>query len=192
MAVTTVGEARKFIVSLLPSLRDLKLRLNDVRIAVCCQLVRWRFERESLHTILLALLVVTFPLWTISVCDDRWDSTRTCPMQGPQAFANTVAPTSWSWLVIWSRSMVARICSEPGVQRNGTLVFRPAAFACLARSATLVFSRALECEPKVCEFSVGYAPCPRMNYWCTSRSVPRKARPSSRSPAQKCRISKAA
>ena len=33
MAVTIVGEARKFIVSLLPSFRDLKFRLKEVRIA---------------------------------------------------------------------------------------------------------------------------------------------------------------
>lgn len=34
IAVTIVGEARKFIVSRLPSLRDLKLRLKEVRIAI--------------------------------------------------------------------------------------------------------------------------------------------------------------
>lgn len=34
MAVTTVGEARKFIVSRLPSFLDLKLRLKLVRMAV--------------------------------------------------------------------------------------------------------------------------------------------------------------
>ena len=33
MAVTTVGEARKFMVSLFPSLRERKLRLKEVRMA---------------------------------------------------------------------------------------------------------------------------------------------------------------
>ena len=33
IAVTIVGAARKFIVSLLPSFRDLKFRLKEVRIA---------------------------------------------------------------------------------------------------------------------------------------------------------------
>jgi hypothetical protein len=41
-------------------------------------------------------------------------------MQGPQAFAKTTAPTSSRTPVIWSRSIVARICSDPGVQRKGT------------------------------------------------------------------------
>ena len=38
IAVTTVGDARKFIVSLLPSLRDLKLRLKDVKMATMFRL----------------------------------------------------------------------------------------------------------------------------------------------------------
>ena len=33
IAVTTVGDARKFIVSLFPSFRDLKFRLKEVKIA---------------------------------------------------------------------------------------------------------------------------------------------------------------
>ena len=41
-------------------------------------------------------------------------------MHGPHAFASTKAPTSSSAEVKPSRSIVARICSEPGVHRNGT------------------------------------------------------------------------
>ena len=96
IAVTIVGDARKFIVSLLPSLRDLKLRLNDVRIAFSSP-----FLSSRLH----------------------------CPMQGPQAFASTVAPTSSNADVTLSRSIVARICSDPGVHKKGTFALSPASFA---------------------------------------------------------------
>ena len=44
----------------------------------------------------------------------------TCPMQGPQAFARTTAPTSSNTDVTLSRSIVALICSDPGVHRKGT------------------------------------------------------------------------
>ena len=44
IAVTTVGDARKFIVSLLPSLRDLKLRLKEVRIAFSSPCLSSRFH----------------------------------------------------------------------------------------------------------------------------------------------------
>jgi hypothetical protein len=43
----------------------------------------------------------------------------TWPIHGPQALARTTAPTSSNTSLIPSRSIVARICSEPGVQRNG-------------------------------------------------------------------------
>ena len=59
-----------------------------------------------------------------------------CPMQGPQAFARTVAPTSSNVPCSPSRSIVARINSLPGVTRNGTLLFSPAALACSAMEAT--------------------------------------------------------
>lgn len=100
----------------------------------------------------------------------------TCPMHGPHAFASTMAPTSSSAEVNPSRSIVARICSEPGVHRNGTyhivkillsvptclhhrcpslviedhghaFACRPAAFACLARSAARVWiKRVITCH----------------------------------------------
>ena len=38
-----------------------------------------------------------------------------CPIQGPQALASTIPPMSLSGLSMPSRSMVALICSEPGV-----------------------------------------------------------------------------
>src|SRR6185312_13385521 len=43
-------------------------------------------------------------------------------------------------LVNPSRSMVARICSEPGVTRNGTLTFIPLLAASLTMDATRVIS----------------------------------------------------
>mmetsp|Transcript_22641 Transcript_22641/g.29632 ORF Transcript_22641/g.29632 Transcript_22641/m.29632 type:complete len:209 (+) Transcript_22641:680-1306(+) len=57
------------------------------------------------------------------------------PIQGPHALARTVPPAVSNSSVIPSLSMVARTCSEPGVMRKGTLLFSPAAKACLTRSA---------------------------------------------------------
>jgi hypothetical protein len=42
------------------------------------------------------------------------------PMQGPHALASTVPPTFSNTSIRPSRSMVARICSLPGVIVNGT------------------------------------------------------------------------
>ena len=42
------------------------------------------------------------------------------PMQGPQALASTVPPTRLNTSMRPSRSMVARICSLPGVIVKGT------------------------------------------------------------------------
>ena len=42
------------------------------------------------------------------------------PMQGPQAFASTVPPTLLKTSMRPSRSMVALICSLPGVMVKGT------------------------------------------------------------------------
>ena len=50
-----------------------------------------------------------------------------CPMHGPQAFARTVAPTASRSARRPSRSIVARICSEPGVTSNSVLAVRPLA-----------------------------------------------------------------
>jgi hypothetical protein len=44
MAVTIVGEARKFIVRLLPSFLDLKLRLKEVRMAFSSPFLSSRFH----------------------------------------------------------------------------------------------------------------------------------------------------
>ena len=57
------------------------------------------------------------------------------PMQGPQAFAKTVAPSFSSLSRIPSRWIVARTCSEPGVISNGILSLAPAAMAWSAISA---------------------------------------------------------
>lgn len=43
----------------------------------------------------------------------------TLPMHGPHALAKTVPPNSLSVCAIPSRSMVARICSDPGVTWKG-------------------------------------------------------------------------
>ena len=50
---------------------------------------------------------------------DHW------PMQGPQALASTVAPTASRSASRPSRSIVARICSEPGVTSSSVLAFNP-------------------------------------------------------------------
>ena len=42
------------------------------------------------------------------------------PMQGPQALASTVPPTLLNTSIKPSRSIVALICSLPGVMVNGT------------------------------------------------------------------------
>ncbi len=63
-----------------------------------------------------------------------------CPIQGPHAFAKTVAPISFSELIWPSLSIVPRICSEPGVTRSGTLDFIPLALACSAKLAALDMS----------------------------------------------------
>jgi len=62
-----------------------------------------------------------FPLqYVIRACWLPSKRELTCPMHGPHAFASTKAPTFSSAEVNPSRSIVARICSEPGVHRNGT------------------------------------------------------------------------
>ena len=63
IAVTTVGEARKFIVSLLPSLRDLKFRLKDVKMAAKKSIGIGHITNDwKKLTILLTLLLLSLPL----------------------------------------------------------------------------------------------------------------------------------
>ncbi len=45
-----------------------------------------------------------------------------CPIQGPHALARTIAPMSFNGLSIPSRSIVALICSDPGVTVNWVLI----------------------------------------------------------------------
>ena len=55
-----------------------------------------------------------------------WVASRChCPMHGPQALARTLPPMSFSERICPSRSIVARICSEPGVIMNGTAALDP-------------------------------------------------------------------
>jgi hypothetical protein len=57
------------------------------------------------------------------------------PMQGPHAFASTVAPISSRTAICPSRRIVSSILSEPGVTRSGTFTRRPARAACRATDA---------------------------------------------------------
>ena len=63
-----------------------------------------------------------------------------CPMHGPQALASTVAPTASRSASNPSRSIVARICSEPGVTSNSTFDVSPFAEAWRATDAARVMS----------------------------------------------------
>ena len=63
-----------------------------------------------------------------------------CPMQGPHALASTVPPSFSKTSTRPSRSIVARICSEPGVIVKGTFALIPAASACLATDAARCMS----------------------------------------------------
>mmetsp|Transcript_21668 Transcript_21668/g.54538 ORF Transcript_21668/g.54538 Transcript_21668/m.54538 type:complete len:229 (-) Transcript_21668:40-726(-) len=57
------------------------------------------------------------------------------PIQGPHELDSTVPPTLAKISMRPSRSMVARICSEPGLMVKGTLALMPASRACLAMEA---------------------------------------------------------
>ena len=63
-----------------------------------------------------------------------------CPMQGPQALASTVAPRASKSAMSPSRTMVARICSEPGVTSSRVRALRPRSAASLAMEAARVMS----------------------------------------------------
>jgi hypothetical protein len=110
------------MVLLLPSFLDLKFRLKLVKIAASkindCKTISVVYYNR---TIFILRIVTPFPL-ELNV--KSWNSMvvglLTCPMQGPQAFARTTAPTSCNTDVTLSRSIVARICSDPGVHRKGT------------------------------------------------------------------------
>ena len=62
------------------------------------------------------------------------------PIHGPHALANTVAPMDSRSANKPSRSMVARICSLPGVISNSVLARKPLADACRAIDAARVMS----------------------------------------------------
>ena len=62
------------------------------------------------------------------------------PIHGPHALANTVAPMDSRSANRPSRSMVARICSLPGVISNSVLARKPLADACRAIDAARVMS----------------------------------------------------
>ena len=61
-------------------------------------------------------------------------------MHGPQLLDSTVPPIFWKMSMKPSRSMVARICSDPGEMVKGTLALMPAASACLATLAARAMS----------------------------------------------------
>ena len=63
-----------------------------------------------------------------------------CPMHGPQALASTVAPIASRSASRPSRSIVARICSEPGVISSSVFAVSPLAAAWRAIEAARVMS----------------------------------------------------
>ena len=62
------------------------------------------------------------------------------PMHGPQALASTVAPIASRSASSPSRSIVARICSEPGVISSSVFAVSPLAAAWRAIEAARVMS----------------------------------------------------
>ena len=61
-------------------------------------------------------------------------------MHGPQALANTSAPSFSKISINPSRSIVNLTCSEPGVIVNFAFVFKPLSTACFAIEAALDIS----------------------------------------------------
>ena len=120
MAVTMVGDARKFMVLTFPSFLERKFRLKDVRIAKK-GLSGWSSGEANTHHFLLPSCPRASTGFGVSNYYGCYVNTsQTCPIHGPHALANTVAPVSSRSSVTLSRSIVALICSEPGVQRKGT------------------------------------------------------------------------
>ena len=64
-------------------------------------------------------LTMVFGLLVTSFDRSHW------PMHGPHALAKTVAPIASRSARSPSRSIVARICSEPGVMSNSIFALRP-------------------------------------------------------------------
>src|SRR5206468_4612139 len=121
------------------SVSGLNDNLPDSAIAVTISGLPMKFivvGWPSLRRGKLRLYEVTIVFGTSEASLDR----RHWPMHGPQALARTTPLMSLSDCICPSRSMVARTCSEPGVTRNGTAVFRPCAFACSATSAARLMS----------------------------------------------------
>lgn len=117
------GEARKFIVARLPSLRPGKLRLYDVKMALGSPFLTSSVLVHCLLECQLRFHNLVF-----------WPQI-THPMQGPQALASTVPPAVSNVLMVSSLSRVALICSLPGVMKKLALGFKPAAAACLTMSS---------------------------------------------------------
>ena len=139
------------------------------------------------HTILFAFRVFSLPLQQDVGYILKRRVKPTWPIQGPHAFARTTTPTSCKVLVIPSRSIVARICSEPGVHRKGTLAVNPAPCACFAMSATLVLRVSTEMSPlRLHEESL---PSPHKSYSCKIQLDWQKARLSNHSLGQMFRTS---
>ncbi|CAB4614203.1 unannotated protein [freshwater metagenome] len=79
-------------------------------------------------------LTIVFDFWVISLERSHW------PMHGPHALARTVAPIASRSASNPSRSIVARICSEPGVISNSVFAFKPFDAAKRATDAARVMS----------------------------------------------------
>lgn len=77
-------------------------------------------RRCSKPAVFFSIFVLALPLDGVQRHSERSrDFSQTCPIHGPHALANTVAPVFSNSSVILSRSIVALICSDPGVQRKG-------------------------------------------------------------------------
>ena len=116
-----VGEARKFMVLTFPSFLERKFRLKEVRMATKEFNTRSNgYVMKTYHSLLPSYPHVSTRQGSATVDYGYWNVSQTCPMHGPHALANTVAPVSSRSSVTLSRSIVALICSDPGVQRKGT------------------------------------------------------------------------
>ena len=110
-AITVSGEVTNARVAASPSFRLGKLRLYDVT------------------------MTLAFPgVWPDSALLSH------CPMQGPQALASTVAPKASKSARRPSRSIVARICSDPGVTKSFDFAVSPWEAASRAMLAARVMS----------------------------------------------------
>jgi len=103
-----------------PSFLERKFRLKEVRMAAKGFSARSSLDAKGSPFSSPFLSSRFHCMWFSNYQRFCWGVSQTCPMHGPHALANTVAPVSSRSSVTLSRSIVALICSDPGVQRKGT------------------------------------------------------------------------